>query len=100
MSVRRPTVKRPGIPKITRPSISKRKRLVSKTPSLSKKRIIAKTTSTKHVTKKSSRKISLGTCYLQTDCSKVLTRKVTRQQCKKQGGKSWKKTGGGACEKL
>jgi len=99
MSISRPTIERPGIPKINRPSVSKRKRLASKIPSLSKKRIVAKTTSGKKITKKSSRKTHLGTCYLQTNCSKVLSRKTTRQECKKQGGKSWKKTGG-TCEKL
>lgn len=96
MSVHRPTVRRPNIPEITRPSVLKRKRLVSKTTSLSKKKIVAKTTSAMKSQKK-SRKVPLGTCYLQNDCKKVIAKEITKQQCKKQGGKSWKKVGG-VCE--
>jgi hypothetical protein len=33
-------------------------------------------------------------CYRETNCKGVLFRKVTKSQCRSEGGKSWKKTNG------
>jgi hypothetical protein len=41
----------------------------------------------------------MGTCYLEENCKGILSRKLTKTQCRDQGGKSWKKAGG-LCEKL
>ncbi|KAF6246440.1 hypothetical protein C6990_07980 [Nitrosopumilus sp. b3] len=100
MSIRKPVIRKPKVPKIKKPLISKRKRIVKKTPSLSLGRVKSTNTSKKSVLhKKTTTKTPLGTCYLENCCKGVLARKVTKSQCKRQGGKSWKKAGG-KCEKL
>jgi len=98
MSIQRP-IRKPKIPKIKKPLISKRKRIVKKAPTLSVGRIKTKTVNKKHITHKKPTKIAVGTCYLEENCKGVTSRKVTKTQCKRQGGKSWKKTGG-KCEKI
>lgn len=106
MSVRKPVIKKPRIPKIKKPKapkikkplISKRKRIMKKTPTLSLGRITTKTPKPLLSHKKPSRTL-LGTCYLEANCKGVLSRKVTKTQCKRDGGKSWRKIGG-SCEKL
>ena len=98
MSIQRP-IRKPKIPKIKKPLISKRKRIVKKAPTLSVGRIKTKAVHKKHITHKKPTKISVGTCYLEENCKGVTSRKVTKAQCKRQGGKSWKKTGG-KCEKV
>lgn len=105
-SVRRPRMPKPRIPKIKKPSISKRKKIRVK-PSVGasslkkKKRIATKNFPTKptsiskhHVTKQ-----KVGTCYLQFGCRNVLARDISKAQCKKMDGKSWRKKGG-TCERL
>ena len=99
MSIRRPKIKKPKIPKIKKPLITKRKRIVKKLPTLSVGRINTKTSHKKHITHKKTVKTHVGTCYLEQDCKGVLAKKVTKTECRRQGGKSWKKIGG-ACEKL
>ncbi|MGY5150088.1 MAG: hypothetical protein ACW9W3_08485 [Candidatus Nitrosopumilus sp. bin_68KS] len=99
MSIRKPIIKRPKVPKIKKPLISKRKRIVKKTPSFSLGRIKSTITTKKPDMRKKTTKTPLGTCYLENNCKGVLARKVTKAQCKNQGGKSWKKAGG-MCEKL
>ena len=100
MSIRKPVIRKPKVPKIKKPLISKRKRIVKKSPSLSLGRVKTTITTKKLVLrKKSTTKTPMGTCYLEKNCKGVLARKVTKTQCKNQGGKSWKKTGG-LCEKL
>lgn len=98
MSIRKPVIRKPKVPKIKKPLVSKRKRIVKKSPSLSLGRI--KTTTKKPVThKKTNSKASVGTCYRKTNCKGVLSRKVTKFQCRSEGGRSWKKTNG-TCEKI
>lgn len=100
MSIRRPKLKKPSIPRIKKPLISKRKRIVKKISSLGKKNVQPKNSKVKHPTKKRTRhKIILGTCYFNQNCKGVLSRKITKTNCKKIGGKSWKKIEG-ACENL
>lgn len=98
MSIRRPTVRRPKIPKIKKPSISKKKKIIKKLPTLGKKKTRIKTTKPS-VKKKTNRKAPVGTCYLQENCKKVLVKRVTKLECRKQGGKSWRKESG-SCENL
>lgn len=99
MSIRRPKIRKPKIPKIKKPLISKRKRVVKKLPTLSTAKISTKTSQKKHITHKKTTKTPVGTCYLEKNCKDVLSRKVTKTECRHQGGKSWKKTGC-SCEKL
>ncbi|AJW71449.1 hypothetical protein [Nitrosopumilus adriaticus] len=100
MSIRKPVIRKPKVPKIKKPLISKRKRIVKKSPSLSLGRVKTKITPKKPVLhKKTTTKTALGTCYVEKNCKGVIARKVTKAQCKSQGGKSWKKSGG-TCEKL
>ncbi|QLH07370.1 hypothetical protein [Nitrosopumilus ureiphilus] len=100
MSIRKPVIRKPKIPKIKKPLISKRKRVIKKSPSLSLGRIKTTLTSKKPIIrKKISPKKHLGTCYLEKNCKGVLSKKVTKTHCKSQGGKSWKKSGG-TCEIL
>ena len=54
---------------------------------------------TKHKDKKKTNKRNTGTCYLQSGYRNVLARDVTKTQCKKTGGKSWRKAGG-TCEQF
>lgn len=97
MSIQRPTINRP---QITKPSISKRKRLTNNLPSLSKKKIKAKITTIKpSIHKKITRKDPVGICYAQNNCKEILSKKMTKMQCRKLGGKSWKKAKG-TCENL
>lgn len=98
MSIQKP-IRKPKIPKIKKPLISKRKRIVKKTPTLSVGRIKTKTVHKKHITHRKPVKINVGTCYLEENCKGVISKKVTKTQCRRQGGKSWKKKGG-KCEKL
>jgi len=100
MSIRKPTLRRPKVPKIKKSLTSKRKRVVKKLPTMSMGRVKTKVTSKKiHTHKKTNSKTPLGTCYIEKNCKGVLSRKVTKTQCRDQGGKSWKKIGG-LCEKL
>ncbi|MFB5620774.1 MAG: hypothetical protein ACE5RC_06560, partial [Nitrosopumilus sp.] len=94
MSIQRPTIRKPKIPKIKKPLISKRKRIVKKASTLSVGRIKTKTSHKKHITHKKHTKTIVGTCYLEENCKGVISRKITKSQCKRQGGKSWKKVGG------
>jgi len=99
-SVRPPRIPRPKIPKIKKPSISKSKRLRLKPSGVSLKPRLSKPSNvTKHKDKKKIIKRNTGTCYLQSGCRSVLARDVTKTQCKKMGGKSWRKAGG-ACERF
>lgn len=96
MSIRKPVIRKPKVPKIKKPLISKRKRIVKQKPTLSTGRITVKTQKKPlHGTKTRI----LGTCYLEKNCKGVLSRKMTKTQCKREGGKSWRKIGG-SCEKL
>lgn len=97
MSIRKPVIRKPRVPKIKKPLISKRKRIVKAKPTLSTGRITAKTPKKPHHGTKTTR--TLGTCYLEKNCRGVLSRKVTKTQCRREGGKSWRKIGG-SCEKL
>ncbi|MCV0401812.1 MAG: hypothetical protein K5777_07540 [Nitrosopumilus sp.] len=99
MSIQRPVIRKPKTPKIKKPLISKRKRIVKKAPTLSVGRIKTKTSQKKHITHKKPTKTIVGTCYLEENCKGVISRKITKSQCKRQGGKSWKKVSGN-CEKL
>ncbi|MCV0431192.1 hypothetical protein [Nitrosopumilus sp.] len=99
MSIRKPVIRKPKVPKIKKPLISKRKRIVKKSPSLALGRIKSTINPTKPLKSKKTTKTPLGTCYLEKDCKGVLSRKVTKTQCRSKGGKSWKKVGG-LCEKL
>lgn len=100
MSVRKPVIKKPRVPKIKKPKapkikkplISKRNRIVKKKPTLSLGRLTAKTTKPSLFHKKIPR-TPLGTCYLEENCKGVLSRKITKTQCKREGGKSWRKIG-------
>ena len=99
-SIRRPRIPRPRIPKIKKPSISKVKRLRLKPSGISVKQTMSKpSVVTKNKGKKKTIKRNTGTCYLQSGCRNILARDVTKTQCKKMGGKSWRKTGG-TCERL
>ena len=106
-SVRKPRMPKPRIPKIKKPSISKRKKIrvkpsVGTVSSLKKKKgrtarnISAKSTS---VSRHHGTKHNTGTCYLQFGCRNVLAQAVSKTQCKKMGGKSWRKKDG-ICERL
>jgi len=100
VSIRKPVIRKPKTPKIKKPLISKRKRIVKKISTLSIGRVKTKTPSTKLSThKKTSSKIPRGICYLEKNCKGIISRKMTKTQCRNQGGKSWKKAGG-TCEKL
>ena len=96
MSLRRPSIRRPKVPKLKKPLVRKRKKTLKKkvTPKIIKK--TSKTTIKKHNVKRTT-KTQLGTCYLQKGCRGVLSRDVTKTKCKILGGKSWKKKGG-KCE--
>ena len=106
-----PGVRRPGkpksriIPKIKKPSISKAKKLKKKPATISvrkpKKTKTQRTVKPNPLSKKKhvTTRRQTGTCYLRSGCRTVLAREMTKIQCKKIGGKSWKKTGG-ICEKL
>ncbi len=102
--VKRPRMPKPKIPKIKKPTISKTRRIRKKLPALSVKKIDSKT-KTRSATHRSVNKKkhyarrSLGTCYLQSGCRNVLAKNVSKTQCKKMGGKSWK-ISGGICECL
>lgn len=98
MSLRKPSIRKPKIPKIKKPLISKRKR-IKKISRLSVDKIKTKSKPKPHIHKKTHSKVSLGTCYIEKNCKGVLSRKISKTQCWKIGGKSWKKTGG-SCEKL
>ncbi|MDH3312321.1 MAG: hypothetical protein OEM28_04130 [Nitrosopumilus sp.] len=99
-SVRPPRMPRPRIPKIKKPSISKAKRLRLKPSGISLKQTLSKPSAIpKHKGKKKGNKRNTGTCYFQSRCRNVLARDVTKTQCKKMGGKSWRKTGG-TCERF
>ena len=99
MSIQRPTVRRPRIPKIKKPLVTKRKRIVKKSATLSMGRVKTKIPSTKISKTKKHSKTPLGTCYVEKNCVGVLAKKVSKTQCRTFGGKSWKKSGGN-CEKL
>jgi len=100
MSTRKPIIKKPKTPKIKKPLISKRKHVVKKTTTLSLGRIKSTMDIKKpNMRKKTSTKNDIGTCYLEKNCKNVLSRKVTKTQCRSQGGKSWKKSGE-ICERL
>ncbi|AJM92305.1 MULTISPECIES: hypothetical protein [Nitrosopumilus] len=98
MSIRKPVIRKPKVPKIKKPLISKRKGVVKKKPTLSMGRITAKTQKPSNLGKKSTTR-TLGTCYREENCKGVLYRKITKTQCRREGGKSWRKIGG-PCEKL
>ncbi|MEX0863059.1 hypothetical protein [Nitrosopumilus sp.] len=95
MSIKRPMPK-PGIPTLKKPSISKQKRLTKRTSSVVEKKIL---NNPKQIVQKKTKKSVLGTCYLNKNCNAVLSRHVSKIQCKSEGGKSWKKTGG-PCENI
>lgn len=100
MSIRKPVIRKPKTPKIKKPLISKRKQIVKKLPTISMGRIKTKVSSTKPTLhKKTSSKIPRGTCYIKENCKGAISRKVTKTQCRNEGGKSWKKAGD-PCEKL
>jgi len=101
-NVRKPRMPRPRIPKIKKPSISNAKRLRKKLPTLSVKRVGVKTKATvaaKPANKKkhTTTRRHVGTCYFQSGCRYILAKDVSKTQCKKMGGKSWK-IQGGKCE--
>ena len=106
-SVRKPRMPKPRIPKIKKPGVSKAKRLRKKLPALSTKKIssskIKKTgTAPETVNKKKHHNTTrryVGTCYLKNGCRDVLAKDVSKTQCKKMGGKSWKRPGS-TCENL
>lgn len=99
MSTRKPIIRKPKTPKIKKPLISKRKH-VKKTTTLSLGRINSTIDAKKsNIRKKTSTKSHIGTCYVEKNCKNILSRRVTKIQCRGQGGKSWKKSGG-ICELL
>ncbi len=105
-SVRRPRMPKPRIPKLKKPVISKAKRLRKKLPTLSLKQTSGSTkmkkssgSAYKSANKKKTTRKHLGTCYLQAGCKSILAKDVSKAQCKKMGGKSWK-ISGGTCERL
>ncbi|WP_420545758.1 hypothetical protein [Nitrosopumilus sp.] len=99
--IRKPAIPSPRIPKIKKPSISKRNRLGAKISSVPVKKtgIKAKIMNKPLVKKKTTSKRNTGTCYAQLGCRHVLEKEVTKARCKQMGGKSWRKSGS-ACEKL
>ena len=99
MSIRKPVIRKPKVPKIKKPLVSKRKRIVKKSPSLSLGRIKTTVSAKKVIKHKKTTKTPIGTCYLEKNCRNVLSRKITKTQCRRQGGKSWKKADG-MCEKV
>lgn len=92
--------RRPTIPRIERPSISRRKNLTKKIgPSFSsrKARSIKQTGMASKDKKK--RVVRLGTCYKNVGCKgEILLRRVSKVKCRAVGGKSWK--GSRGCEEI
>lgn len=90
--------RRPKLPKIGK-EVPKPKKSLRKIP---KKPLTAK--ASKHPPKKPLRSkkkktAPLGTCFGGLKCTgKILSRKVTKNYCKKIGGKSWK--GSKGCEQI
>lgn len=92
--------KRPTIPKINKPSISKRSKIakVSKiSPSSSLKRINTTVSATSSVHPQPKKKIieKLGTCYELLECKgEIIGRRISKNKCKSLKGKSWKPING------
>ena len=99
MSIRKPIIRKPKVPKIKKPLVSKRKRIVKISPSLSLGRIKTTVSAKKTIKHKKTTKTPIGTCYRETNCKGILSRKVTKTQCRSKGGKSWKEADG-ICKKL
>ena len=99
--IRKPAIPSPGIPKIKKPSLSKKNQLGTKISSVPAKKtgIKAKITNKPLVKKKTTSKRNTGACYAQLGCRHVLEKGVTKARCRQMGGKSWRKPGS-ACEKL
>lgn len=104
--MKRPSMPKPRIPKIKKPTISKAKRLRKNSPTLSIKQTSGSIKTKKRsgpayksANKKKTKRKHLGTCYVQTGCRSILAKDVSKSQCKKIGGKSWK-ISGGTCERL
>ena len=106
MSFRRPKILKPSIPKIKKPTGLSRKKLEKTIKSEIKKKINSQPIKkkslplkpTKTITKKKVNK-KLGICYSEKNCKgKIFSRKCSKAECKKLGGKSWKGLSG--CQKI
>ena len=106
MSFKRPRIPKTRIPKVKKPTNSKRKKLdktikseISKKVSTKTKR---KTISIQKPKSNTSRKIThknKGVCYSQKNCKgKTVSAHCTKTECKKLGGKSWKGLSG--CQEI
>jgi len=93
MSVKRPSVPKPKIPKITKPTISRRKKLLKRT-SMTPHKTTSKSSTLSTKPPRKYLKKSIGTCYLEPNCKKILAKSVSKAQCKSMGGKSWRQLGG------
>ncbi|MDX1441507.1 MAG: hypothetical protein R3237_03520 [Nitrosopumilaceae archaeon] len=106
MSFRRPRVPKPGIPKIRKPSRLPRKKLEKTIKSEIKKKVTSKTkrkqTSIQKPTHLKTKKIIVkknGVCYDGKNCKgKIISKKCSKAECKKLGGKSWKGLSG--CQEI
>ena len=88
----RPTSKKIKIPKIGHKS-KLQKRIKDNKPTLSHKKTIKPTKKTAQKPKKIKKKPVLGTCYEEIGCKgRILLRRSSKANCKKIGGKSWKRS--------
>lgn len=93
--------KRPTIPQINKPSISKRSKIAKKVSKISPPRSLKRintTVSTKpsaHPQPKKKIIEKLGTCYELLECNgEIIRRRISKNKCKSLKGKSWKPING------
>ena len=106
LSFKRPRIPKPKIPKIKKPSTKIRRKLnknikkeikKSTTVSPPKKKVLSLTSKPKTLKKNSSK--NFGVCFAAKSCKgKVISKKCTKFECKKMGGKSWK--GKNGCQEI
>lgn len=95
------STKRPTIPQINKPSISKRSNITKKmsdiSPSRSLKRIntsVSVKSTVQPATKKKTIE-KLGICYELLECKgEIIGKRMSKNKCKSLKGKSWKPTNG------
>ena len=94
------STKRPTIPTINKPSISKRSKIAKVTkisPSRSLKHINTTVSAKSSVHPQPKKKIieKLGTCYELIECKgEIIGRRISKNKCKSLKGKSWKPING------
>lgn len=106
MSFKRPGIPKPKIPKIKKPSNKIRRKLnknikkeikKSTTVPTPKKKELSLTSKPRTLKKNSSK--HFGVCYVGKNCKgKTISKKCTKLECKKMGGKSWK--GKNGCQEI